>query len=77
MSTHVPTVHVGDVPVVVHGRISLSDIDIGDGRTAEISVWGKNMLDEEYWVSGINLTLFTLRQWGEPRSFGLQASVKF
>ncbi len=62
---------------LLDGRISLSDIDIGDGRTAEISVWGKNMLDEEYWVSGINLTLFTLRQWGDPRSFGLQASVKF
>lgn len=62
---------------LLDGRLSLSDIDIGDGRTAEIALWGKNMLDEEYWVSGINLSLFTLRQWGDPRSFGLQASVKF
>ena len=62
---------------LLDGRLSLSDINIGDGRTAEISLWGKNLLDEEYWVSGINLSLFTVRQWGEPRSLGLQASVKF
>lgn len=62
---------------LLDGRISLSDIAIGDGRTAEISLWGKNLTDEEYWVSGINLSLFTVRQWGDPRSFGLQASVKF
>lgn len=62
---------------LLDGRISLSNIDIGDGRTAEISLWGKNLTDEEYWVSGINLSLFTVRQWGDPRSLGLQASVKF
>ncbi|WP_312135540.1 TonB-dependent receptor [Brevundimonas sp.] len=62
---------------LLDGRISLSDIDIGDGRLMEISLWGKNLLDEEYWVSGINLSLFTIRQWGDPRSFGLQANVKF
>jgi iron complex outermembrane receptor protein len=62
---------------LLDGRLSLSDINIGAGRTAEISLWGKNLLDEEYWVSGINLTLFTVRQWGDPRSLGLQANVKF
>ena len=62
---------------LLDGRISLSDIDIGDGRLMEIALWGKNLLDEEYWVSGINLSLFTTRQWGDPRSFGVQANVKF
>lgn len=62
---------------LLDGRLSLADINIGDGRTAELSLWGKNLTDEEYWVSGINLSLLTVRQWGDPRSFGLQASVKF
>jgi iron complex outermembrane receptor protein len=62
---------------LLDGRISLKDIELGRGAALEFAVWGKNLLDEEYWVSGINLSTFTVRQWGDPRSFGAEARLRF
>ncbi|OHT19672.1 Pesticin receptor precursor [Sphingomonas haloaromaticamans] len=62
---------------VLDGRISLAGIALGGNTELELSVWGKNITDEKYWVSGINLSLFTVRQWADPQSFGVEASLKF
>ena len=62
---------------LLDGRVALTDIDLGRGTRLELAVWGKNLLDEEYWVSGINLAVFTVRQWAEPRSFGAEARLRF
>ncbi len=61
---------------LLDGRITLGDIPFGSS-TVEFSVWGKNLLDKEYWNSAINLGLFTIRQWGDPRTFGFETRVKF
>jgi len=62
---------------LLDGRITLGDIALGKGATFEVSLWGKNLTDKQYWTSAINLTLFTVRQWGDPRSFGAEARLRF
>jgi len=62
---------------LLDGRIALKDIDIGGGNMVELAVWGRNLTDTKYWVSGINLSLFTVRQWADPRSFGAEARLRF
>lgn len=62
---------------VLDGRISLANLSMGRNATVELSVWGRNLTDEKYWVSGINLTTFTVRQWADPRSFGFEAKLDF
>jgi iron complex outermembrane receptor protein len=62
---------------VLDGRLSLAGIKFGGDTELELSVWGKNLTDEKYWVSGINLSAFTVRQWADPRSFGFEAKLNF
>jgi len=62
---------------VLDGRISLAGIKLGGDAELAFSVWGKNLADEKYWTSGINLTAFTVRQWGDPRSFGADVKLTF
>ena len=62
---------------VADARLTLAGINVGGGAELEFSVWGKNITDEKYWTSGINLTAFTVRQWGDPRSFGADVKLKF
>lgn len=62
---------------VLDGRLSLAGINFGGDAELEVSVWGKNLTDQKYWVSGINLSVFTVRQWADPRSFGVEAKLKF
>ena len=58
-------------------RVALTDIALGNGSTLELAAWGKNLADEEYLVSAINLAVLTLAQFGEPRSVGVEARVRF
>lgn len=62
---------------VLDGRISLANLEVGRNAQLELSLWGRNLTDEKYWVSGINLTTFTVRQWADPRSFGFEAKLDF
>ena len=62
---------------LLDGRIALGGIDLGRGAEFEFSVWGKNLTDKQYITSAINLGLFTVKQWGDPRSFGAEAKLKF
>jgi len=61
---------------VLDGRVALSNISVA-GRKLELVLWGKNLADKEYVASSINLGILTVRQWGDPRSFGLQANLSF
>ncbi|OCC25729.1 TonB-dependent receptor [Croceicoccus estronivorus] len=62
---------------VLDGRISLAGIQLGGDTELELSVWGKNLTDEKYWVSGINMSIFAVRQWADPQSFGVEAKLTF
>jgi iron complex outermembrane receptor protein len=62
---------------LLDGRISLAGIQLAKNVDLELSLWGRNLADTKYWVSGINLSVFTVRQWGDPRSFGFEGKIKF
>ncbi len=61
---------------LVNGRISLNDIDLGSccGKGAmRVSLWGKNLADEEYRNFGIDFDSigFAGNRFGWPRTYGL------
>jgi iron complex outermembrane receptor protein len=62
---------------LLDGRVTLGGIDLGGGTEFEFSVWGRNLTDKKYWTAAINLGLFTVRQWGDPRTFGAEARLRF
>lgn len=62
---------------LLDGRIALSEIALGGNSSLEFAVWGKNLTDKTYVASNINLTLLTITQYGEPRTFGAEARVRF
>ena len=62
---------------LLSARLALTDIELGNGSTLEVAAWAKNLTDEEYLVSAINLSVLTLAQYGDPRTFGVEARVKF
>jgi iron complex outermembrane receptor protein len=62
---------------LLDGRIALTEIKVGGGAELEFALWGKNLTDTKYWTSAINLSILTVRQWGDPRSGGFEAKVRF
>lgn len=58
---------------VVNMRVALSS---QDGRW-EVSVYGTNLLDEEYLTYINNIAFFKLDIFGEPRTFGATMSYRF
>jgi iron complex outermembrane receptor protein len=63
-----------------NARLTLDDIG-GPGETLiRVSAWGKNLTDEGYWNTGVNLYSsfgFDLNSYGEPRTYGVYVEVKF
>lgn len=68
---------------LLNGRLSLGDIKLpGVSGDVELSLWGRNLTDEEYIVyssdSGAPGQVNTLRVWyGDPRTYGLDLTYRF
>jgi iron complex outermembrane receptor protein len=75
-----PTVKT-DSSFIVNGRISLSDIPLGSfGQTLTLSLWSRNLFDEThiYRRSAANAAVLgDYANFNPPRTFGVQATVKF
>ncbi len=63
---------------VLNGRIGVHALRLGGGDLS-ISVWAKNLLDEEYAISAIDNLPQADRAviWGESRTFGLDTVFRF
>ncbi|SNS36633.1 iron complex outermembrane recepter protein [Sphingomonas laterariae] len=63
---------------LLDARIALADVAIG-GTEATFTLWGKNLTDKVYRVSGIDFGSlgFAVNTYGEPRSYGVDARFKF
>jgi iron complex outermembrane receptor protein len=69
-----------DNSFVVNARVALADIELGrNGASAEFSLWARNLLDEEhlFYKSASASTGTTFGIFNDPRSFGLDARVRF
>ncbi len=66
---------------LVNGRISLNDIKLGccEEGSLRVSLWGKNLTDEEYRQWGIDFGSlgFIGNTYGEPRTYGLDVVYNF
>lgn len=62
-----------------NARLSLKDIPLGgaDNRLA-VSVWGKNLADEEYVATAFALgDLMTAQSFGDPRTYGVDVTYRY
>ena len=63
-----------------NGRISLDDINGPWDSTMRFSLLGKNLTDEGYWMSGVDVVDsfgFAFNLWGEPRTYGADLEIIF
>lgn len=63
----------------VNARLTLADIRLGDGAPdLQLSVWSRNLTDHSYaFLRNTNAALGTYAIYNEPRTFGVEANVKF
>ncbi|WP_327751762.1 TonB-dependent receptor [Sphingobium sp. SJ10-10] len=84
-----------DSSLIFNGRISLADVDVGYGRNLTLSVWGRNLFNEQYvfrrdpsnslpgapttsvTTGSVNNILGDYGNFNAPRTYGVEASVKF
>ncbi|WP_397606043.1 TonB-dependent receptor [Sphingorhabdus sp.] len=68
-----------DKPVVANARIAFTDVEIGSGHKFEISVWSRNIFNEQHLTArGFNTaTRFETGVFNEPRTFGVDLTVRY
>ena len=76
-STTDPT--LSDKSFTMNGRLTLADIHLAEGSPAlQLSVWSRNLTNESYaFLRNYNAALGTYAIFNEPRTFGVEADVKF
>lgn len=63
-----------------NARVSLDDIQGPGGTEMRFSLWGKNLSDESYYTTGVNILStfgFAINLYAEPRTFGVDVEVRF
>lgn len=69
-----------DSSFIMNGRLALADIQTGQGQNLTLSLWARNLLNEQhiYRRSEENrTTLGDYANFNEPRTFGIEASVNY
>ncbi|GIU66263.1 TonB-dependent receptor [Candidatus Phycosocius spiralis] len=69
-----------DSSSVLNGRLALSEINVGKGAKLQLSLWSRNMLDEEhtFYESRASYAFIgTFGMYNEPMTYGLDATVSF
>ncbi len=76
-STTDPT--LSDDSFLVNGRLALTDIRPAEGSPAlQLSLWSRNLLDEKVvFLRNTSAALGTYGIYNEPRTFGVEANIKF
>jgi len=69
-----------DASFIVNARIALTDVPMSNGAKATFAIWSRNLLDEEHIFrrSAANAaTLGDYANFNAPRTFGVEATLKF
>jgi iron complex outermembrane receptor protein len=64
---------------IINGRATVADINVANQKLS-ISVWGRNLLNESYIYRRSNanrLVLGDYANFNAPRTFGVEANIKF
>jgi iron complex outermembrane receptor protein len=64
---------------LVNARISLGEIPLSDAGELEIAVWSRNLLNEAhlFYRGGMSPTFGRMGMFNEPRTYGVDATVRF
>ena len=68
---------VADSYELLNARLTLSDIKVGERSNLKVSIWGKNITDEEYVVYGSNFNFFDAQAYGAPATYGIDVSFEY
>lgn len=63
-----------------NARLTLSEIAGPMDSRVSVSLWGKNLTDEEYWDNGMDLYSsfgYAVNAFGDPRTFGIDLALEF
>lgn len=71
-------VGVDTIPALrnLNGRLLLADVPAGTG-TMDLSLWGKNLTNEDEIQEGIDFSMFRTMAWQEPRTYMFTATYKW
>ena len=69
----------GDSAFIVNGRIAVADIDMGNsGAKLTVSAWARNLFNEQHlFYRSFSAHLGTFGFFNDPRTYGIEANVKF
>lgn len=63
---------------LLNGRVTLANVPVGnDGQSLKFALWGKNLLDKEYRINTIPFGIWTASYFGDPRTYGVEATYDF
>lgn len=62
---------------LVNARLTLADIPVGSDQRLSVALWGKNLTDKEYRVNTIPFGAWTSSFYGDPRTYGVEATFEF
>lgn len=62
---------------LLNARLTLSDIKVGERSNLKVSLWGKNVTDEDYVIHGANFSYFDSKTYGAPATYGLDVTFNF
>lgn len=63
---------------LLNARLTLAEIPLNSERqNLQLSVWGKNLTNEDYRVNTIPFGLWTTSYFGDPRTYGVDISYQF
>ena len=68
---------IGESYNLLNARLTLANIKIGEKSSLKVSVWGRNITDEEYVMHGANFGFFDAQVYGTPASYGLDVSFNY
>lgn len=65
---------------VWNGRVTMEEIQVGGDATLRVSLWGKNLTDESYFTTGVNVYNslgFNFNLYADPRTYGVDVELNF
>ena len=68
-----------DASLVVNARLAIVNLELADGHQMDISLWSRNLLDEEHATAqGLNTsTRFRTNVFNDPRTYGLDLTIRY
>jgi len=68
---------IGESYNLLNARLTLANIEISERSSLKVSLWGRNITDEEYVMHGANFGFFDAQVYGTPASYGLDVSFNY